>query len=93
MFAKGWQLGTEPPSWLMKEFKRALFLMGRNREVVHAFDAGLQAEWTFVIGLAPRTNADKLFNLINSAISGSVIDSQCFYPDKPRNAVHGDLYP
>lgn len=89
--SKAWKWGDRPPKWIMKEFEKALTLMGKNSEVIHLFD--VSPLWTFCIAIVPTSEDGKLIKLLRDAIGGAVIDSERYFPDLPRCAVHGDLYP
>lgn len=88
--ASSWRWGEEPPAWIMKEFKKALYLMGKNSETFHSIDVSEQ--WSFFIAIAPQQKRELTLNLFSQAIQGMCINSEAYFPDIPRAAVHGDLY-
>jgi hypothetical protein len=82
MFKQDWVIGSgaPPPKWLLKEFKRALTLMGKNREVVHVFDTGQRPDrcFSFIIAIAPTRSSEELSRKIAEVIGASpqaVVDS------------------
>jgi hypothetical protein len=86
-----WKWGDEPPAWIMKEFKKALWLMGKNNEAIHLFNTA--PGWTFVIAIASTGGrSDALARLISDAIAGMTINSETYFPGPARPAVHGDFY-
>ena len=87
-----WKWGERPPKWVMHEFEKALYYMGKNRESVHMFDMG--SGWSFVLAISPTANVNQAFENIRAALGGQVISSENWYGGTPpRKAVLEDLYP
>lgn len=86
-----WKWGDEPPAWVMKEFKKALHLMGKNKEAIHIIQVG--PDWSFVIAISSAKEVETTMEILTTALSGMKIDSEKYFPNAPRHAVHGDLYP
>ena len=85
-----WRWGDYPPQWVLLEISKALRLMGTNNETVHTMDMG--SGFSFVIAIADTASVERMRKVITEAIGGLEVLSEQFYPDKPRAAVHGDIY-
>ena len=63
-----WRLGERPPRWLLKEFSKALELMGKNRHMGHTFNVGNGL--SFAVLLFPTAKENELVDRLAKFYEG-----------------------